>query len=174
MAQYIPVYMDNEKKNYHNKGLYDIIVFIGEHSKNGAKLSRKEAYKRGKRIINSRLHKWHSSAIAHLVVADKKEYAFSYDQITTKPIWRIHRSKAVKIFNAIYWILQGYKDIERIRIFNKICKKYGFLNGANAVGNPYYDVIKDRDLCQAQNYNKKDDNDLKKCADTINLFSSYH
>lgn len=37
MAQYVHVYIDNEEKNYRNKGLYGVIVFIGQQSKGGEK-----------------------------------------------------------------------------------------------------------------------------------------
>ena len=174
MSQYIPIYMDNEENNYHNKGLYDIIEFIGKQSKRGKNLSGEEAYNQGKKIINSRLNKRHLTAIKCPVNAKKIENAFNYDQTTEKPLWKIHRRKAAKIFNAINWILKNYDSAEIIMLFNSICQTYGFISGDNAVGNPYYDIIKDRDLCKILNYSKIDDEDLKKCADAISSFSVYH
>lgn len=175
MAQYIPVYMDSEKCNFKNKGLYDIIVFIGEKSYTGKKdLSRKDAYKRGKKIINSKLHKWHMTTINRLVAADKEKFAFNYEQKATKPIWRIHRNKAKKVFSVIRSILKKYKNSKVLKTFDEICKKYSLASGADAVGAPYYDVIKQKDLLISQRYNRTDIKDLLTCAEEIEEFSKYH
>ena len=168
MAQYIDVYMDNEKNNYKNKGLYDIVVFIGEQSYNGTKdLSRKEAYKRGKKIINSRLRKWHMTTINRLVSADRKNYTFNYYQKATKPVWKIHRRKAQKVFSAIRKILKGHKNNTVIDAFDEICRKYHFASRTDAVGSPYYMVINQKDLLIAQGYSDRDIKDLLTCAEKI-------
>lgn len=175
MAQYIHVYMDNEKDNYKSKGLRDIIVFIGEQSNKGKKdLSQKDAYKRGKKIINSRLRKWHMTTINRLVSADKGKLPLNYDQKVSKPIWKIHRSKAQKVFSAIRNILKGYKNSKVLETFDEICKKYSFDSGADAVGSPYYGVIRQKDLLVAQRYSDTDIKALLTCAERIEEFSKYH
>lgn len=171
MAQYIDVYMDNEKNNYKNKGLYNIIVFIGEQSYKGTNnLSRKEAYKRGKKIINSRLHKWNMTTINRLVSADRKKFTYNYDQKATKPVWKIHRRKAQNVFSVIRRILNRYKNYEVIEAFDEICKKYHFTSRPDAVGSPYYDVIKQKDLLVAQGYSDRDIKALLSCAEIIEEF----
>ncbi len=174
MAQYIYVYMDNEGKNFKNKGLYDIIVFIGEQklNKQGEKVT-KEAYKAGKKAINSRLNKWHLTAIERLVVADKTKHTFDYDQKTVKPIWKIHRSKAQKIFKAIHCILNQYDNPEISNLFKTICNNHGFSLCQDAVGSPYYEVICDKKLLVSQKYDKTDIDDLTSCSDEIKNFSSF-
>lgn len=175
MAQYIIVYMDGEQKNYHNNGLYDIIKYIGTHSKpDKSTLSREAAYRQGKRVINSRLHKWHLTALERLVKSDKKKYSFNYDQNTTKPVWKIHRIKAKRIFRVIRSILNSHNDPDIIALFDQICKEYGFSSGDDATGSPYYGVIKDSELLKAQNYNTIDSHDLLKCAEAIAKFEKYH
>ena len=175
MAQYIRVYMDNEVNNYKNRGLYDIIAFIGEKSYTGkAKLTNGEAYKKGKKIINSRLNKWSLTAIEKLVVADRKKYTFNYDEKSVKPVWKIHKIKASKIFSVIHNILSKYKNAEIIQLFNDICKKYGFSTGADATGSPYFKVIKKDKLLISENYHGEDFAALKGCAKEIKEFSNYH
>ena len=174
MAQYIYVYMDSEEKNYKNKGLYDIIVFIGEQKINKqGDLVTKEAYKAGKKAINSLLNKWHLTAIERLVVADKTKYAFNYDQKTVKPVWKIHRSKAKKIFKAIHCILNKYNNPEVSNLFKTIFNSYGFTLCQDAVGAPYYEVISKKKLLISQEYDKTDIDDLIFCSDEIENFSSF-
>lgn len=174
MAQYIYVYMDGESKNFKNKGLYDIIVFIGEQKiKEQEDKTIKDAYKVGKKAINSRLHKWHSTAIERLVVADKIKYAFNYDKKTIKPIWKIHRNKAKRIFNTIHCILRKYNNPDISNLFDTICKNYGFSLYQEAVGSPYYSVISKETLLSAQEYDQTDIDDLTSCADEIKSFSSF-
>lgn len=175
MAQYIPVYMDDGKDNYKNKGLYDIIVFIGEKSSNGKKeLSRENAYKKGKKVINSRLNKWHLTAIERLVIADREKFAFDYEQKTTKPLWKIHRNKAKNIFIVIRCILRKYKNSEVLDLFDKICKENSFSTGTEAAGAPYYNVINDKNLLCSQNCDNSDIKALTKCAKKIEGFSRYY
>ena len=174
MPQYIPVYMDNEKCNYRNNGLYNIIAFIGERSYGNKKVSTKDAYKRGKKIINSKLKKWHLNTIEKLVVADKKTYAFNYDQKSTKPVWKIHRNKAKKVFGVIHSILGKLNNAEMNKLFNDIYKQFGFSTPVNVVGSPYYNVIKDEKWLISQNYDYTDIKDLKKCAKKIKDFSDFH
>lgn len=175
MGQYISVYMDAEDDNYKNQGLYEIIAFIGKKSYDGEKhLSLEEAYKRGKRIINSKLKKWHLTTIERLVIADSKMYNLNYTKVTDTPIWKIHRRKAKKVFNVIYSLLKKYNNSETLNLFQTICKKYGFHNGAEAAGEPYYKVIKDEILLICQNYDDEDINIFKKCAHSIQKFSKIY
>ena len=175
MGQYISVYMDGKKSNFKNKGLYDIITFIGEKSYSGEhELSTKDAYKRGKKLINSKLHKWHKTTINNLVTAVSKKYYFNYDQKTVKPLWKIHRRKAKKVFSVIHSLLKKYKNNEVLKLFDEICKNYELSSGAEAAGTPYYDVIKDEKLLISQNYNNTDIKDLKKCTKKIQEFAKYH
>ena len=174
MPQYIPVYMDNEKRNYENKGLYHIIAFIGEQSYGDKKISSKDAYKRGKKIINSKLKKGHLTTIEKLVIADKKKYAYNYGQKTTKPVWKIHRIKAQKVFRVIHGILGKLNNTEMNALFNDIYKQYGLSTPIDAAGSPYYNVIKSEILLISQNYDKADIKDLKRCADRIKSFSDFH
>lgn len=175
MGQYISVYMDDKISNFKNKGLYDIIAFIGEKSYSGEhELSANDAYKRGKKLINSKLHKWHKTTINNLVTAVKKQYSFNYEQKTVKPLWKIHRHKAKKVFSVIYSLLKKYKDKGMLKLFDEICKKYDLSSGDEVAGSPYYAVIKDEKLLISQNYNNTDIKDLKKCAEKIQKFSEYH
>lgn len=174
MAQYIPIYMDDEKHNYKNKGLYDIISFIGEQAYNEKEdSSPKDAYKKGKKVINSKLKKWHLTTIEKLVMADRKKYVFNYDQKTVKPVWKIHRVKAQKVFRVIHGILRKLNDDEMNALFNDIYRKYGFVSAENAAGFPYYDVIKDEKWLVSQNYDKSDIRDLKTCVKKIQTFADF-
>lgn len=175
MAQYIHVYMDDEKNNYKNKGLYEIIVFIGEKSYRGKKdVTIEEAYKRGKRIINAKLNKWHLSTIERLVRADRKKYLLNYDQRTPRALWKIHRKKAGKVFKVIRLILKKYDNDEVRVLFNNICKVYGFSTGDEATGSPYYRVISNNHMLICQDYDNKDITDLEKCSNKIRSFSEFH
>lgn len=174
MAQYIPVYMDDEKCNYKNKGLYYIVAFIGEQSYGDKKVSSKEAYKKGKKVINSKLKKWHLTTIEKLVVADRKKYAFDYDQKTNKPVWKIHRVKAKKVFGVIHGILEKLNNAEINALFENIYKKYSLSTAIDAAGSPYYNVLKDEKWLVSQNYDKAEIKDLKKCVKKIEAFSEFH
>jgi hypothetical protein len=174
MAQYISVYLDDEKRNYNNKGLYHIVAFIGKQSYGEKKVSDKEAYKKGKKVINSKLRKRHLTTIEKLVVADRKKYVFNYDQKTVKPVWKIHRVKARKVFGVIHDILRKLDNSEINILFNNLCKKYGFSSTTDAAGSPYYTVLKDEKWLVSQSYDKAEINDLKKCAKKIGSFSDFH
>ena len=174
MAQYIPVYMDNEKCNYKNKGLYHIIAFIGKQDYGNKKVSTKDAYKRGKKKINSKLKKWNLTTIEKLVTADKKKYAFNYNQKTTKPVWKIHRIKAQKVFGVIHDFLKKLNNAEMNALFNDIYKQYCLSTPVDAAGSPYHNVIKDDKWLISQNYDNTDIKDLKRCADKIEAFSDFH
>ena len=171
MAQYIPIYLDDEKCNYKNKGLYHIIAYIGKQSYGEKNVSPKEAYKRGKKVINSKLKKWHLTTIERLVVADQKKYAFNYNQKTVKPVWKIHRAKAQKVFEVIHVILYKLNNNEMRALFNDIYKKYGMSTATDSVGSPYYNVVKDEKWLVSQNYDKAEIKDLKKCVKKIEAFS---
>ena len=174
MAQYIPVYMDDEERNYKNKGLYDIIAFIGNQGMDENKSSEKEAYRRGKKIINSKLHKWHSVAIERLVTSEKKKYPYNGDRHEHKSLWKIHKRKAKKIFDQIYCIIAKYNNDEINKIFDTVCQKYAFQTGDYAVGNPYYRIIKNKSTRDAQKYNEEYDKALQNCANAIHNFAKYH
>jgi len=109
-----------------------------------------------------------------LVTAVKKQYSFNYEQKTVKPLWKIHRHKAKKVFSVIYSLLKKYKDKGMLKLFDEICKKYDLSSGDEVAGSPYYAVIKDEKLLISQNYNNTDIKDLKKCAEKIQKFSEYH
>lgn len=175
MGQYISVYMDDEDDNYKNQGLYEVIAFIGKKSYDGEKhLYLEEAYKRGKKIVNSKLKKWHLTTIEKLVIADSKMFNYNYTRVTDRPVWKIHRRKAKKVFDVIYSLLIKYNNLETLNLFETICKKYGFHDGAEAAGEPYYEVIKDETLLICQNYNEEDINILTKCAQSIQKFSKIY
>lgn len=174
MSQYINVYMDNERDNYKNYGLYDIIVFIGQQSNKGHKdISVKAAYKLGKKVINSKLNKWHMTTIDRLVSAHTGKLPLNYDLKVAKPIWKIHKNKSRKVFSVIRKILHGYKNHKVLKIFEELCNKYAFESGSYVVGSPYYDVIKQGDLLVAQNYNNIEFKALISCAKSIEKFSIY-
>lgn len=166
--------MDNEEAFFKNNGLYDIVAFIGQKSSNKKNLSSRDAYKAGKKAINSRLNKWHMTALERLVIADQKTYALNYEDKNTIPVWKIHRNKAKKVFKAIRDILDENALSDVIALFNDICTRFGFDSGDYAAGSPYYSVIKDLPTLISENYDYTDICDLKKCADKIELFSKFH
>lgn len=166
MSQYIFVYMDGENKNYKNKGLYDIIVFIGcVFAKDS--LSDVEAYKKGKRIINSKLNKRHMTTIERLVAADKKRFTVDYDDAVFKAIWKIHRRKAKNVFEVINEILSKCDNVDIKNLFIEIRKKYGFIYDFECVSNPYYYSISNEQVLWAQDYKIQDIKALKECVKQI-------
>lgn len=104
-------------------------------------------------------------------MADKIKYAFNYEQKTTKPVWKIHRSKAKKIFDAIHCILNKYDNPEIFTLFTTICNNYGFSSYQDAVGSPYNKVICNEELLKAQEYNDTEIRDLIACSAEIQKFS---
>ena len=121
MAQYIDIYLDHDDKNKSNPGLYSIIEYIGrKESKLGESLSRKQAYRAGKKYINSRLKKWNKTAIERLVKATNKKVACDYSCKQTKFVWKIHNRKARKIMKTIHDILVRYNDPEVYAVFATI------------------------------------------------------
>lgn len=102
MPQYIDVFLDDEERYYTNKGLRKIIEYIGrQEHKDKSSLSSDKAYSLGKKSINSRLKKWHKKAIDRLVRAEKYEFKYNYDQVSGKPVWKIHKNKAKK-YSKLY------------------------------------------------------------------------
>lgn len=174
MGQYIDVYMDYEERYQSNPGLYSIIEYIGrKESKNGNSLSRDQAYKAGKSYVNSRLKKWHKTAIDRLVKATKKAVECDYSDKQTKHIWKIHKNKAKKIFKVIHDILARYDDAEVQAVFTVICAGM-FNNGAKAVGFPYYPKINSNIFLNSHDFSKEQIKSLKKCSKEILTFSEFY
>lgn len=143
MSQYISVYFDNETRYYKNNGLYEIIVFIGkEFSKNRfMDLVDSEAYKKGLKIINSKLHCRHKKVMRRLVYAECIRTQSDYDDILQYPVWKIHKKKAKMVFGKIYSLLKKCDSQEMLVKFVLVCKQYGFSSGEELAGSPYYQKI---------------------------------
>ena len=176
MGQYIPVYLDNLKKNYKNYGLYEVIAFIGRNEYKGTKaLEKEDVYELGIDVINSKLKKKHKKAIRRLVYATKKANTYNEVRSDDKPLWRIHRLKSEKVFDVIKHRLEKYKKnncFEVQELLDSIISDLNVCTKAEAVGNPYYPVISNQYCLKANNYSYQDIKDLQKCARMIEKFDA--
>lgn len=175
MAQYISVLLDGEQEHFNNLGLYEVIEYIGRREyANKPNLTSKEAYKLGRKVINSRLHKHHLVAIDRLVKAGSLKYTFDYDSKTTKAEWKMHKLKAKGIFRVIYYILRRYDSCDIFSLYETICKKYGFSNAVDATGSPYYTKIRCADRLIAEEYTEEEILSLTSCVKKIKMFSVFY
>lgn len=178
MGEYIKVCMDFNVNHEHNRGLRSIIEYIGQREyPNKARDNDKDhLYKLGKKYVNSKLNKWHITALNRLVESTYLICACDHADTRRKIMWKIHRRKAQKIFKKVGEIISKYDDAEIAGQFNQIKKLYFVTNKsasrAQLIGSPYYTKISDEISLAANGYSKQDILDLSNVAREISRFST--
>ncbi len=165
MGMYTKIYLDYEERNRINTGLKELITFVGMSLypwkiEDDFGISNEKSaeffYKYGIEIINSKLHKTNKTAMKSLIYASKAKVLADFDSKCGKYVWRIHKTKAKKIFQKIYEIItySPYSscpytsDKEQltetlINVYNSIFKQDKAIKqkGSQIVGYPYYPEI---------------------------------
>lgn len=178
MGEYIKIYMDFNVSYEHNRGLRNIIEYIGrkEYPTKVHGNDRDYQYKLGKKYINSKLNKWHLTAMNRLVESTHLMYVCDYECARRKIVWKIHRRKAQKIFKKIGEIISKYDDAELSQQFKEIKERYFItyksVDRARLIGSPYYTKISDEVSLAAIGYSKQDISDLGNVAHEISHFST--
>ena len=178
MGEYISVCLDFNVDHEHNRGLRSIIEYIGlrEYPEKACASDKDHLYKLGKKYINSKLNKWHLTALNRLVESTYLLCVCDHDDVRWKIVWKIHRRKAQKIFKKIKEIIARYDNTEINNQFKQIQQLYFLacksVDRAELIGSPYYTRISDEVTLAANEYTEQEIKDLGKVASAIARFSS--
>lgn len=95
MSAYIRITLPHDLRCAINHGLRQVLCYIGSESTQFNSLEFAPAmFEKGVEIVNRRLKKWYKTSIKHLVYC-------KIDKKNNKNIWKIHRTKTIKVLQAI-------------------------------------------------------------------------